>query len=40
MPGLTLFLVVVADFAGNGHQKGKVLGGPAALQTSRLTGSV
>ena len=33
------FLVVVAGFAGNHHQKGMILGGPAALQTSRLAGN-
>jgi hypothetical protein len=32
------FLVVVAGFAGNHHQKEMILGGPAALQTSRLAG--
>jgi len=31
-----MFLVVVAGFAGNHHQKDMVLGGLAALQTSRL----
>jgi hypothetical protein len=28
------FLVVIAGEAGNDHQKGKILGGPMALQTS------
>jgi hypothetical protein len=32
------FLVVVAGKAGNHHQKGMFLGGPAALQTSHFAG--
>jgi hypothetical protein len=30
-------LVVIAAKAGNHHQKGMILGGPAALQTSRTS---
>jgi hypothetical protein len=33
-----LFLVLFADFAGKEHEKRMILGGPAALQTSRLAG--
>ena len=35
-PKISMFLVVVAGFAGNHHQEDMVLGGLAALQTSRL----
>jgi hypothetical protein len=38
LPKISIFLVVVAGFAGNHHQKGTILGGLAALQISRLAG--
>jgi hypothetical protein len=34
LPKISIFLVLVAGFSGNEHQKGMILGGLAALQTS------
>jgi hypothetical protein len=34
LPEISIFLVVIAGFAGNYHKKSIILGGFAALQTS------
>jgi len=34
LPTIPIFLVLVAGFAGNQHQKRSILGGLAALQSS------